>query len=297
MNMTDEKLQSILEAAIMAAGRPLTPGMMQKLFDEGEEPEISAIKKALTAIQSTYQTSGIELKEVASGYQFQAKSEFAHWLSRLWEERAPRYSRAFLETLALVAYRQPVTRAEIEDIRGVSASSHILKALQEREWIRILGYKEVPGKPALYGTTKVFLDYFNLKSLDELPTLAELKDLATQEAKLQVEIDFENGKTGLSTKNDEMEPSETSLTNDENETSSVNDQTEFSEPDNETPLTNDENETSCDQTECLESDTEIMMEMTLIETNDENITIESIPQAAEDTSEFKASDKEPTPTE
>jgi segregation and condensation protein B len=202
MNMTAKTLQPILEAAIMAAGRPLTPAAMQKLFDEGHEPEISEIKTALAAIQSTYQTSGIELKEVASGYQFQAKTEYSHWLSRLWEERAPRYSRAFLETLALIAYRQPVTRAEIEEIRGVTASSHILKTLQEREWIRILGHKEVPGKPALYGTTKTFLDYFNLKSLDELPSLAELKDLAQQEAKLQVEIDFENGTTDMTAKVD-----------------------------------------------------------------------------------------------
>lgn len=194
MNVTAEKLQQILEAAIMVAGRPLTISNMQKLFDEGHEPETSDIKQALVAIQEKYQTNGIELKEVASGYQFQAKIESSQWLSRLWEERAPRYSRAFLETLALIAYRQPITRAEIEEIRGVTASSHILKSLQEREWIRVLGYKDIPGKPALYGTTKTFLDYFNLKSLDELPTLAELKDLASQEAKLQVEIDFENTK-------------------------------------------------------------------------------------------------------
>jgi segregation and condensation protein B len=194
MNITPEKLQFILEAAILAAGRPLTISMMQKLFDEGEEPSINDIKQALSTLKEEYQTGGIELKEVASGYQFQARTEFSPWLSRLWEERAPRYSRAFLETLALIAYRQPITRAEIEEVRGVTASSHILKTLQEREWIRVLGYKEVPGKPALYGTTKIFLDYFNLKSLDELPTLAELKDLASQEAKLQVEIDFANEK-------------------------------------------------------------------------------------------------------
>lgn len=192
MTMTTEQFQHILEAALMVAGRPLTLQAMQKLFDENTQPETSFIKSALEAIRDKYQNSGIMLQEVASGYQFQARTELSPWLSRLWEERAPRYSRAFLETLALIAYRQPITRAEIEDIRGVTASSNIVKTLLEREWIKVMGYRDVPGKPAIYGTTKTFLDYFNLKNLTELPTLAELKDLESQEAKLQVQLELAN---------------------------------------------------------------------------------------------------------
>lgn len=193
MNITLEQLQQILEAALMVAGRPLTIQAMQKLFDENEQPNASTIKDALAAIQEKYLlNSGVALCEVASGYQFQAKSELSPWLSKLWEERPPRYSRAFLETLALIAYRQPVTRAEVEEIRGVTASSHIIKSLIEREWIKIMGYRDIPGKPALYGTTKTFLDHFNLTSLEELPTLAELKDLESQEAKLQVQLELTN---------------------------------------------------------------------------------------------------------
>lgn len=190
MEMTPEKLQQILEAAILVAGHPLPIAQMQTLFDENNEPDAATLRSALSAIQEKYQQSGIELRELASGFQFQARTELSPWLVKLWEERPPRYSRAFLETLALIAYRQPVTRAEVEEIRGVSASTHIIKTLQDREWIRIVGYREVPGKPALYGTTKVFLDYFNLKSLNELPTLAELNDLDSQEAKLHVQLEL-----------------------------------------------------------------------------------------------------------
>lgn len=190
MDMTVEHLQHILEAAILVAGRPLTIAHMQKLFDENQEPDTGTIRKALAAIQAKYQQGGIELREVASGFQFQARTEYSPWLARLWEERAPRYSRAFLETLALIAYRQPITRSEVEDIRGVTASSHIIKTLQDREWIRVVGHRDVPGKPALYGTTKAFLDYFSLKSLNELPTLSELNDLESQEAKLQIQLEL-----------------------------------------------------------------------------------------------------------
>lgn len=189
-NLTPERFQHIIEAALMVAGRPLTLSAMQKLFDESEQPETSFIKSILASMAEKYQHSGIELREVASGYQFQAKTELSPWLSRLWEERAPRYSRAFLETLALIAYRQPITRAEIEEIRGVTVSSTIIKTLTEREWIKIMGYREVPGKPALYGTTKIFLDHFNLKNLSELPTLAELKDLDILDEKLQVQLEL-----------------------------------------------------------------------------------------------------------
>ena len=190
MNITFEELQKILEAAVMVAGHPVSVAQMQKLFEEGQAPETAEIKKALAALTERYANSGVELKEVASGFQFQARTELSPWLSKLWEERPQRYSRALLETLALIAYRQPITRAEVEDIRGVTVSSHITKTLLEREWIRVIGYRDVPGKPALFGTTKTFLDHFNLKSLDELPTLAELKDLESQEAKLQIQLEL-----------------------------------------------------------------------------------------------------------
>jgi segregation and condensation protein B len=192
MNTTPEQLQNIIEAALMVAGRPLTIANIQKLFDENAEPNAQEIRTAIQALNERYTNSAIELREVASGFQFQAKTDYAPWLSRLWEERPPRYSRAFLETLALIAYRQPITRAEVEEIRGVAVNSAIIKTLMEREWVRIMGYKDVPGKPALLGTTKAFLDHFNLKSLDELPTLAELKDLDSQEAKLQIQLELQH---------------------------------------------------------------------------------------------------------
>lgn len=209
MNITADPLQNILEAAIMVAGRPLTVAQMQKLFEETQQPTALDIKTALTSLQEKYLASGIELREVASGFQFQAKVELSAWLSKLWEDRPPRYSRAFLETLALIAYRQPITRAEVEEIRGVTVSSQIMKALLEREWVRIIGHRDVPGKPALYATTKVFLDHFNLKSLDELPTLAALKDLDSQEAKLQIQLELTETKSSP-----ETSPLETMTTHD-----------------------------------------------------------------------------------
>ncbi len=161
----------------MVAGSPLNVASLQKLFDE--PPAAAEIKAAIAAIAERYQDRGIELREVASGYQLQAKKELSPWLAKLWEDRPPRYSKALLETLALIAYRQPITRAEIETIRGVSISSHIIKTLLEREWIRVIDHRDAPGKPALYGTTKIFLDHFNLKALAELPPLAEIKNLET----------------------------------------------------------------------------------------------------------------------
>ena len=189
--MTPEKMQAIVEAALMVAGRPLTIASLQQLFPEEEQPSQSDIKMIISHLREHYQNSGITLQEVASGYRFQARAEYSPWLAKLWEERAPRYSRAFLETLSIIAYKQPITRAEIEEIRGVTVSSAIIKTLQERDWIRILGYREVPGKPALYGTTKSFLDYFNLSSLTALPALPEFKSLENQEAQLQVELALE----------------------------------------------------------------------------------------------------------
>lgn len=193
-DITPEKLQAILEAAIMVAGEPVSLSGLQQLFSENEDVSMADIKAAIAALCERYQQSGIELQEVASGYRFQAKKEFSPWLSKLWAERAPRYSRAFLETLSIIAYKQPITRAEIEEIRGVTVSSNIMKTLQEREWIRIVGYREVPGRPAIYGTTREFLNYFNLKSLTGLPTLAEFKNLEAQE--VQVQLALENSDIG-----------------------------------------------------------------------------------------------------
>ncbi|MBX3709745.1 MAG: SMC-Scp complex subunit ScpB [Gammaproteobacteria bacterium] len=196
--MTLEKMRAIIEAALMVAGHPLTVLSLQNLFPEEGRPTTAEVKSIINTLKEHHlnENSGVELQEVASGYRFQAKAEFSPWLAKLWEERAPRYSRAFLETLVIIAYKQPITRAEIEEIRGVTVSSNIIKTLQERAWIRIIGYREVPGKPAIYGTTKEFLDYFNLKSLTDLPTLAEFKDLAAQEEQLQVQLALENSNIG-----------------------------------------------------------------------------------------------------
>jgi len=171
------QLKNILEAALLAAGEPLSMDRLLGLFPEETRPETTELRQALQALGEDCAGRGIELKEVGSGFRLQVKQELAPWVSRLYEERAPRYSRALLETLVLIAYRQPITRAEIEDIRGVTVSTNIIKTLQEREWIRVVGHREVPGKPALFGTTREFLDYFNLKSLGELPSLAEIRSL------------------------------------------------------------------------------------------------------------------------
>jgi segregation and condensation protein B len=177
--MLDEtKLESLLEALILAAGRPMTEEDLLKLFLDHERPDKKELKRALSALQEQTKHRGVRLVELASGYQFQIQTEWAMYVGRLWEEKAPRYSRALFETLALIAYRQPITRGEIEDIRGVSLSPSIFKTLQEeREWIRVVGHREVPGRPALYATTKNFLDYFGLNSLEALPSLPEIMNL------------------------------------------------------------------------------------------------------------------------
>ena len=171
------ELKNIVEAALLAAGRPLTVDAIQALFHEIECPEKGLLREVLTELADDYQGRGIEVTEVASGWRIQVREACSPWVSRLWDERPARYSRALMETLALVAYRQPVTRGEIEEVRGVSVSSSIMKTLQERDWIKIVGHREVPGRPALYATTRAFLDYFNLKSLSELPPLAAPRDL------------------------------------------------------------------------------------------------------------------------
>ena len=172
-----EKLKNIIEAALLAAGGPLSLDMMLTLFLDEEQPEKKELREVLDQLKQDYKGRGIEVVEVGSGWRIQVVEEVSLWVSRLWTERAPRYSRALMETLALIAYRQPITRGDIEDIRGVSVSTNIIKTLLEREWVRVVGTRDVPGKPSLYGTTREFLDYFNLKTLDELPPLAEIRDL------------------------------------------------------------------------------------------------------------------------
>ena len=175
--MDETEIKHVVEAALLAAGRPLTLERLAQLFEaKGGGPDRATLKRVLESLGNDYQARGIELKEVASGYRLQIKRSMSDWLQPLWEERAPRYTRALLETLALVAYRQPITRAEIEEVRGVVVSTNIIRTLLERSWIRVVGHRDVPGKPAMFGTTKEFLDYFGLKKLEELPTLAEIKD-------------------------------------------------------------------------------------------------------------------------
>ena len=178
MNLTEPReLAPLLEAFLLASGKPQSMESLFELFEEGERPEPPVFKKALTILAKSCDGRAFELKEVASGYRLQIREKFAPWVGRLWEERPQRYSRAMLETMALIAYRQPITRGEIEDVRGVAVNSNIVKTLMEREWIRIVGYRDVPGKPAMFATTKAFLDHFNLKNLDDLPPLAELREL------------------------------------------------------------------------------------------------------------------------
>ncbi|MEL7401434.1 MAG: SMC-Scp complex subunit ScpB, partial [Pseudomonadota bacterium] len=184
-------LKNILEAALMAAGSPLSLERMQSLFDDHEQPKSSELKQALTEIRQDLLGRGIELLEVASGYRLQVRTEVAPWVARLWEERPQRYSRALLETLALIAYRQPITRGDIEDVRGVVVSSQMMKTLIERDWVRIVGYRDVPGRPAMYATTKEFLDYFGLQSLDDLPSLMEIRELEDANRKLEFGDDAE----------------------------------------------------------------------------------------------------------
>ncbi|HBT07512.1 MAG TPA: SMC-Scp complex subunit ScpB, partial [Alcanivorax sp.] len=175
--MEPDKIKQIVEAAIFAADGPLDRDALLLLFDEQERPEKADLSRSLEQISEDYAERGIELKEVASGFRFQVRKDLGPWVSRLWQEKPPRYSRAILETLALVAYRQPITRGEIEEIRGVSVSSHIIKSLLERNWVRVVGHRDVPGRPAMFATTRQFLDYFDLKSLEDLPPLSEIKDL------------------------------------------------------------------------------------------------------------------------
>jgi segregation and condensation protein B len=182
-----QMLKPILEGALMAAGEALKLTKIQSLFDEHEMPSKGILLEALALIREDCDGRGFNLVEVASGWRFQVREDYAQWVNRLWDERPQKYSRALLETLALVAYRQPITRGDIEEVRGVAVSSHIMKTLTEREWVKVVGHRDVPGRPALYATTRQFLDYFNMKSLDELPTLGELKDIDSLNEALQLD--------------------------------------------------------------------------------------------------------------
>jgi segregation and condensation protein B len=189
--MDSQKLKNIVEAALLAAGRPMSIEQLLNLFPENEAPERQDVRTALESIEAEYAERGIQLREVASGWRIQVREEMSPWLSRLWQDRPARYSRALLETLALIAYRQPITRGEIEDIRGVAVSSNIMRTLMERGWVRIVGHRDVPGRPGMYATTREFLDYFGLKRLEDLPPLAEIRDLDS----INVELDLGLGLT------------------------------------------------------------------------------------------------------
>lgn len=196
--MNDESLtfvQQVVEGALLASQRPLSVDQLQGCFHEDEQPPKTVIEHVLSQIDLACEGRGFELRRVASGYRFQVREEVTPWVTRLWEEKPQKYSRALLETLALIAYRQPITRGDIEEIRGVSVSSGIIRTLLDREWVRVVGHRDVPGRPAMYATTKSFLDYFNLQSLEQLPPLSEVRDLESisqeVEDRLQEELELD----------------------------------------------------------------------------------------------------------
>jgi segregation and condensation protein B len=196
--MDTTEIKHFIEAALLAAGRPLSIDQIKGLFDGRSAPEKAEIRRAIATLNEEYSERGIVITEVASGFRMQVKAAMADRLHKLWEERPPRYSRALFETLALVAYRQPITRGEIEEIRGVSVSSNIMRTLQERDWVRVVGHRDVPGRPAMFGTTKTFLDYFSLKKLEDLPPLADLSDWESLRVQLdlpEVDDQTESGET------------------------------------------------------------------------------------------------------
>lgn len=181
--------KQIIEGLLMAAGKPLPMSKIAEVFEDRERPEPEELKAVLKEIEQDCEARGFELKQVASGYRFQVKHQFSEWVGKLWEEKPQRYSRALLETISIIAYRQPITRGEIEKIRGVAVSTNIIRTLMEREWVRVVGHRDVPGRPAMYATTREFLDYFNLRSLEELPPLADVKELEDLEPELSLEDD------------------------------------------------------------------------------------------------------------
>lgn len=233
--MKQKKITRIIEASLLAAGSSLSKDRMLALFAEDESVKVADVNKALEQLAEEAEGRGVELIEVSSGFRYQARQDYAEWIARLWEERPARYSRALLETLSLIAYRQPTTRSDIEQVRGVSVSSSIIKTLLEREWVRVVGHRDVPGKPALYATTKQFLDYFGLKSLDELPSLAEIKDLDNLNPELKFESESESSSEAnsaeaigenLNEDSEKAEPSERDLNDDteQSEADSLNEE-------------------------------------------------------------------------
>ena len=187
MDDFDNKVKMIIEGLLLAASRPLNLSEIAQVFDEDERPDKKELKKIIEVIEADCSDRGFELQEVASGYRFQVKQELSSWVGKLWDERPPRYTRALLEILALIVYKQPITRGDIEEIRGVSVSPNIIRTLIDREWVRVVGHRDVPGRPAMFATTKTFLDYFNLKSLQDLPPLSEIKELDNSDSELSLD--------------------------------------------------------------------------------------------------------------
>ena len=206
--MNEVELKRIIEAVLFASDEPMDMKQLMALFSEDGHPGRDAIKSTLDAIQVDCEQRSIELKEVKSGFRFQVRQSYADWVTKLWEEKPARYSRAAMETIALIAYRQPITRAEIEEVRGVSVSTQIIRTLMERDWVKVVGHRDVPGKPALYATTKNFLDYFNFKSLEELPTLADIRDIDSINAEL--EFKMPDASSDLVVEDSDMEEQSTS---------------------------------------------------------------------------------------
>jgi segregation and condensation protein B len=194
MSDVDNKVKMVVEGLLLAAGRPLTLDNIAQIFARKERPDKKELRAVMDAISEECNDRGFELTEVASGFRFQVKQELSEWVAKLWEERPPRYTRALLETLSLIAYRQPITRGDIEEIRGVTVSPNIIRTLIDREWIRVVGHRDVPGRPAMFATTKQFLDYFNLKSLQDLPPLSEVKELIGAEPELDLTEELANSR-------------------------------------------------------------------------------------------------------
>jgi len=194
MSDVDNKVKMIVEGLLLAAGRPLTLDNIIQVFSDDEKPDRAELKAVMDSIAQDCNDRGFELMEVASGFRFQVKQDLSDWVAKLWEERPPRYTRALLETLALIAYRQPITRGDIEEIRGVAVSSNIIRTLMDREWVRVVGHRDVPGRPAMFATTKQFLDYFNLKSLQQLPPLSEIKELDKVHREMDLEDELYNSR-------------------------------------------------------------------------------------------------------
>jgi len=242
--MDENEIKYFLEAALLAAGRPLDIDQLKGLFDGRMAPEKAEIRKAIATLNEEYEHRGIVVSEVASGFRMQVKSSMADRLEKLWEERPPRYSRALFETLALIAYRQPITRGEIEEIRGVSVSSNITRQLLEREWVRVVGHRDVPGRPAMFGTTKGFLDYFGLKKLDDLPPLADLSDWESLRVQLNLpEVEGQDGSGDVVVVDDggiDDEGSDLPVLYPEGEEGALEENSESEDPESEDPVSEEE---------------------------------------------------------